>query len=92
MAVTRGALETLTRDELQGVVGHEFSHILNGDMRLNIRMIGVLAGIVFLGSIGEFVHAQRAATPTTKRGAAAIFARRPGAVRHRLRRPVLRRA
>ena len=55
VAVTRGTLQTLTRDELQGVIGHEFSHILNGDMRLNIRMIGVLAGIVFLGSIGRFV-------------------------------------
>jgi Zn-dependent protease with chaperone function len=55
VAVTRGTLERLTRDELQAVIGHEFSHILNGDMRLNIRMLGVLAGIVFLGSIGEFV-------------------------------------
>src|SRR5688572_11010620 len=55
VAVTRGTLETLTRDELQGVIAHEFSHILNGDMRLNIRMIGILAGIVFIGSIGEFV-------------------------------------
>ena len=55
VAVTRGTLETLTRDELQGVVAHEFSHILNGDMRLNVRMIGVLAGIVFIGSIGEFI-------------------------------------
>jgi len=55
VAVTRGTLESLTRDELQGVIAHEFSHILNGDMRLNIRMIGVLAGIVFIGSIGEFV-------------------------------------
>jgi Zn-dependent protease with chaperone function len=55
VAATRGALETLNRDELQGVVAHEFSHILNGDMRLNIRMLGVLAGIVFIGSIGEFV-------------------------------------
>ncbi len=55
VAVTRGTLETLNRDELQGVVGHEFSHILNGDMRLNIRMIGVLAGIVFIGSVGEFL-------------------------------------
>ena len=55
VAVTRGTLETLNRDELQGVIGHEFSHILNGDMRLNIRMIGVLAGIVFVGSIGEFL-------------------------------------
>jgi Zn-dependent protease with chaperone function len=55
VTVTRGTLETLNRDELQGVVGHEFSHILNGDMRLNIRMIGVLAGIVFIGSIGDFL-------------------------------------
>jgi Zn-dependent protease with chaperone function len=54
-AVTRGTLESLTRDELQGVIGHEFSHILNGDMRINIRMIGVLAGIVFIGSIGQFL-------------------------------------
>jgi Zn-dependent protease with chaperone function len=55
IAVTRGTLETLTRDELQGVIGHEFSHIVNGDMSLNIRMIGILAGIVFLGAIGGFV-------------------------------------
>jgi Zn-dependent protease with chaperone function len=55
IAVTRGTLESLTRDELQGVIGHEFSHILNGDMRINIRMIGVLAGIVFIGSIGQFL-------------------------------------
>lgn len=55
IAVTRGTLETLSRDELQGVVGHEYSHILNGDMSLNIRMIGVLAGIVFIGAIGEFL-------------------------------------
>ena len=55
VAVTRGTLETLTRDELQGVLAHEFSHILNGVMRLNVRMLGVLAGIVFIGSIGEFL-------------------------------------
>jgi Zn-dependent protease with chaperone function len=55
VAVTRGALETLTRDELQGVIAHEFSHILNGDMRLNVRMIGILQGIVFIGAIGEFI-------------------------------------
>ena len=55
VAVTRGALETLTRDELQSVIGHEFSHILNGDMGLNIKMIGVLAGIVAIGSIGGFI-------------------------------------
>ena len=55
IAVTRGTLETLNRDELQAVVGHEFSHIVNGDMALNIRMIGVLAGIVFLGAVGGFI-------------------------------------
>jgi Zn-dependent protease with chaperone function len=55
LAVTRGALEGLTRDELQGVVAHEFSHILNGDMRLNLRMIGVLAGIVFIGASGRYL-------------------------------------
>jgi len=55
LAVTRGCLEKLTRDELQGVVGHEFSHILNGDMGLNVRLIGILAGILFIGQIGEFL-------------------------------------
>jgi Zn-dependent protease with chaperone function len=53
IAVTRGALDRLNRDELQGVVAHEYSHILNGDMRLNIRMIGVLFGILMLGLIGR---------------------------------------
>jgi len=52
VAVTRGALEQLTRDELQGVVGHEFSHILNGDMRLNIRLAAWLGGIMGLALIG----------------------------------------
>src|SRR6266446_5817499 len=53
--VTRGALEQLNRDEVQGVVAHEFSHILNGDMRLNIHLLGVIAGIVMIGSIGAFL-------------------------------------
>jgi len=52
IAVTRGALERLNRDELQGVVAHEYSHILNGDMRLNIRLMGVLFGVLALGVIG----------------------------------------
>ena len=51
--MTRGALDRLNRDELQGVIAHEFSHILNGDMRLNIRLIGVLFGILMLGLIGR---------------------------------------
>ncbi|MBM3876915.1 MAG: M48 family metallopeptidase [Verrucomicrobia bacterium] len=53
VAVTRGALQNLTRDELQGVVGHEFSHILNGDMRLNIRLAGWLGGIMGLAVVGK---------------------------------------
>src|SRR5690606_28853683 len=53
VAVTRGALERLNRDELQGVVAHEFSHVLNGDMRLNIRLVGVLFGIMMLTLIGQ---------------------------------------
>jgi Zn-dependent protease with chaperone function len=53
IAVTRGALERLNRDELQGVIAHEFSHILNGDMRLNIRLIGVLFGILMMAIIGR---------------------------------------
>jgi Zn-dependent protease with chaperone function len=52
ICVTAGALRTLNRDELQGVIGHEFSHVLNGDMRLNIRLIGLLSGILLLGVVG----------------------------------------
>lgn len=55
VAVTRGALDRLNRDELQGVIAHEFSHILNGDMRLNVRLIGVLFGILMLGLVGRKV-------------------------------------
>ena len=55
VAVTRGTLELLNRDELQGVIAHEFSHILNGDMRLNIRMMGVLFGIMVLTLIGRMI-------------------------------------
>ena len=55
VAVSRGALERLTREELQGVMGHEFSHILNGDMRLNLRLIGLVHGILILTIIGYFV-------------------------------------
>jgi Zn-dependent protease with chaperone function len=53
IGVTRGCAEQLTRDELQGVIAHEFSHILNGDMRLNLRLIGVLHGILVLGLVGR---------------------------------------
>lgn len=53
VAVTRGALRRLNRDELQGVIGHEFSHILNGDMRLNVNLIGVLFGIQMVAGFGR---------------------------------------
>jgi len=55
VAVTRGTLTRLNRDELQGVVGHEFSHILNGDMGLNVRLIGVLQGLLMLALFGRFL-------------------------------------
>lgn len=53
IGVTRGCLTLLTRDELQGVIGHEFSHILNGDMRLNVRLMGLIFGILCLAVIGR---------------------------------------
>ncbi len=74
VAVTRGTLETLTRDELQGVIAHEFSHILNGDMRLNVRMIGILQGIVFIGAIGEFIMRSVGRGSGRKDGALPIIA------------------
>lgn len=55
IGVTRGCIQQLDRDELQGVIAHEFSHIFNGDMRLNVRLIGVLHGILVLGMIGFFI-------------------------------------
>ncbi len=53
ITVTRGALDRLNRDELQGVIAHEYSHVLNGDMRLNIRLVGLLFGILVLAIIGR---------------------------------------
>jgi Zn-dependent protease with chaperone function len=52
IGISRGCAERLSRDELQGVIAHEFSHILNGDMRLNIRLMGVLYGILVIGTLG----------------------------------------
>ncbi|MCG8415365.1 MAG: M48 family metallopeptidase, partial [Pseudomonadales bacterium] len=53
IGITQGAVDSLDRDEMQGVIAHEFSHILNGDMRLNLRLVGVLHGILILRLIGE---------------------------------------
>jgi Zn-dependent protease with chaperone function len=55
IGVTRGCIQTLSRDELQGVIAHEFSHILNGDMRLNLRLIGWLHGILLIAMIGYLI-------------------------------------
>ncbi|MGD2075853.1 MAG: M48 family metallopeptidase [Gammaproteobacteria bacterium] len=55
IAVTRGSLETFSRSELQGVIAHEFSHVLNGDMRLNMRLLGILFGILVLSLIGRTI-------------------------------------
>ncbi|MBI5801344.1 MAG: M48 family metallopeptidase [Verrucomicrobia bacterium] len=60
IGVTRGCIERLTRDELQGVIAHEFSHILNGDMRLNLRLVGWIHGLVCLALLGRVLL--RAAT------------------------------
>ncbi len=78
MVVTHGALTQLNRDELQGVVGHEFSHILNGDMRINVRLIAVLAGILMIGQIGSFLlHSTSPSSYSSRRnkeqGAAVIL-------------------
>lgn len=75
VAVTRGALEKLKRDELQGVIAHEFSHILNGDMRINIRLMGALFGILVLALIGRRVllHSRFATTSRSKDGAPLIL-------------------
>ncbi len=53
IGITKGALKNLNRDELQGVIAHEFSHIFNGDMRMNIRLIAILHGILVIGLIGS---------------------------------------
>ena len=55
IGVTRGCIDKLNRDQLQGVMAHEFSHILNGDMRMNIRLIGVLHGILLIAGLGYFL-------------------------------------
>ena len=75
VAVTRGALEKLDRNELQGVIAHEFSHILNGDMRINIRLMGALFGILLLAIIGRrvLVHSHFAGRSRDKGGAAVLL-------------------
>ena len=82
IGVNQGTLDALHRDELQGVIAHEFSHILNGDMRINIRLIGLLFGIQMLATIGYFVmrsmgggfgHSRRRSNGKGEGGAGAIL-------------------
>ncbi|RTE66795.1 peptidase M48 [Amphritea opalescens] len=59
ICVTRGTLDSLSRDQLQGVIAHEFSHILNGDMRLNMRLLVMLHGMVFFAELGRVFASSR---------------------------------
>lgn len=66
VAVSRGALDKLSRDELQAVVGHEFSHILNGDMKLNIRLSGWIFGLVMISMFGQMLFRIAALSPRSR--------------------------
>ena len=67
IGVTRGCVQQLSRDELQGVIAHEFSHIFNGDMRLNIHLLGVLNGILIIALIGYFIMRGSAVSGSSRR-------------------------
>jgi Zn-dependent protease with chaperone function len=71
VAVTQGTLEKLSRAELQGVIAHEFSHIFNGDMRINIRMMGVIFGIMVIAIVGrKFLLSSRYRISSSKNNSA----------------------
>src|SRR5690606_5556844 len=74
IGITQGALQTLTRAELQGVIAHEFSHILNGDMRLNIRLMGLLFGLLAIAIVGRTVLRLTSGSRDRKGGVAAVMA------------------
>jgi len=75
ITVTRGTLEILNREELQGVIAHEFSHVLNGDMRLNIRLMGPLFGILAIGLLGRMLlRSSRFSGGRRNKGVAAVMA------------------
>tara|TARA_R110002096_G_scaffold135780_1_gene287859 strand:- start:2219 stop:4096 length:1878 start_codon:yes stop_codon:yes gene_type:complete len=68
LGVTRGTLERLSRDQIQGVIGHEFSHVLHGDMRLNLHLITILAGIIFISQIGRLALHSTSRSRSSNRG------------------------
>lgn len=75
IGVTKGTVELLNRDELQGVVAHEFSHILNGDMRLNIRLMGLINGLLVISVVGYYIvrSVGRGSSSRDKKGAGAAI-------------------
>ncbi len=73
IAVTRGAAKKLNREQLQGVIAHEFSHILNGDMRLNIRLIGILHGILLIGLVGYQILRGASHSRSSRKGSGGLF-------------------
>ncbi|MFT7878787.1 MAG: M48 family metallopeptidase [Sulfurimonas sp.] len=74
IGITRGAVEKLDRNELQGVIAHEFSHIFNGDMRLNMNLAATLYGVTLIAMIGEFLvrHLRFSSSRTRKGGGGAV--------------------
>lgn len=78
IGITRGTLSSLNREQLQGVIAHEFSHIFNGDMRMNMRLTGIIYGIVFIGQIGRMIlrgsmRRQHASSRNNGNGALVIY-------------------
>lgn len=73
MVVTDGAIEKLTRDEMQGVVAHEYSHILNGDMQINIRLMSLLAGILMISAVGRLLLEGSRSSRSSKNSGSALI-------------------
>ncbi len=80
IGVTKGCLDQLSRDELQGVIGHEFSHIVHGDMGLNLKLIGLLQGLLLIHLLGRFIlrygdfgYGHRRSSNNDNKGAAVIL-------------------
>ncbi len=74
IGVTQGLVDHLSREQMQGVIAHEFSHIFNGDMRLNIRLMGVLNGILIIGLIGYYILRSLPRLSGRRKGAGGILA------------------
>ena len=73
IGVTQGALDCFTREELQGVIAHEFSHIIHGDMRLNIKLTGLLHGILLIGLVGYYIMHMSGGNSRSEKGNQLVF-------------------